>query len=334
MYASKVSSKLSVARLKTTRASKKLKLGVVIPALNEAGAIADTLKQVQSILRNYKLSVVVIDGGSTDNTVQIVQNLGIPVVRQSREGYGDALSTGFEYISQESGPEILVMLDADGTYDPKDIPGMLQPLVAREADIVLGNRFPRSEPGSMTAVNRFGNHLISWLTGRLFGVEVSDTQCGMRAFFADLVPLFKGQATGMSYATEMLIDAHQAGARIAERDIAYKPRIGKTKLNPFKDGASILGIILRLLRDYKPLLFFGGLGLAFMVCGLIFGFAALREWILFGRVTKTATAILAALLMIMGVQFFSIGLVADMIKGVRSQVRSQERAWIKRMLLK
>jgi len=309
-------------------------LGVVIPALNEAGAIADIITQVQRVLRDFKLSVVVIDGGSTDNTVQIVQNLGIPVLRQSREGYGDALSIGFTYVCQEMQSEILVMLDADGTYDPKDIPRLLEPLLAGEADIVLGNRFPRSEPESMTAVNRTGNHLISLLTSRLFGVDVSDTQCGMRAFFADLVPLFKGEATGMSYATEMLIDAHQAGARIAERDIAYKPRIGKTKLNPLKDGASILGIILRLLRDYKPLLFFGGLGLAFMISGLIFGFAAIREWLLFGTVTKTATAILTALLMIVGVQFFSIGLVADMIKGVRLQVRSQERAWIKRMLLK
>lgn len=310
--------------------AKDLKLGIVIPALNEAGAIGGILGEIQAILRDYEVAIIVVDGGSTDNTVEIVRKLGVNVVKQCREGYGDALSLGFEYAYRVLKSNAIVMLDADGTYDPNDIPKLLRAIVDGEADIVLGNRFARCLPGSMTAINRIGNRIISWLTARLFGVHVNDTQCGMRVFSGDLVPIFKGQAKGMSFATEMLIDAYQAGARIAETGITYRPRIGKTKLNPLKDGASILGIILRLLRDYKPLLFFGGLGLGFMIVGVLEGFAAIREWILFGTVTKTATAILTALLIIIGMQFLSVGLVADMLKGMRPQ----QRDWIRRMLAK
>lgn len=244
--------------------SREVKLGVVVPALNEAGGIAGILESTRNLLRGYRVAIVVVDGGSTDSTVEIVRKLGVEVVRQCREGYGDALSLGFEYAVRVLDSQIIVMLDADGTYDPNDIPSLLQPVLMGEADMVLGNRFPRSLPGSMTKVNQVGNRVISWLTEQLFGVHVSDTQCGLRVFSSDLVPIFKGQAMGMSFATEMLIDAYQGGARITEAEVTYRPRIGKTKLNPLKDGASILGIILRLFRDYKPLLFFGGLGLAFM----------------------------------------------------------------------
>ncbi len=310
--------------------SRDLRLGIVIPALNEAGAIGSIIEKIKTVLKEFSISFVVVDGGSTDDTVNIARKLGTEVVKQCREGYGDALTLGFEYASRELKSDVILMLDADGTYDPSDISKLLGPILDGEADIVMGNRLPRRLPGSMTLINRIGNGIISWLTARLFGLHVSDTQCGMRAFSADLVPIFAGQAKGMSFATEMLIDAYQSGARIEEAQIVYRPRVGKTKLNPLKDGASILGIILRLLRDYKPLLFFGGLSLGFMIVGVLEGFAAIREWILFGTVTKTATAILTALFIIMGVQFLSVGLVADMVKGMRSQ----ERDWIKRMLAK
>lgn len=309
---------------------KDLRVGIVIPALNEAGAIGGIIEDTKKALKEFRISIVVVDGGSTDDTVDAARKLGTQVVKQCREGYGDALTLGFEHASRELKSDVIVMLDADGTYDPSDIPKLLRPILDGEADIVIGNRLPHRLRGSMTLINRIGNGIISWLTAHLFGLYVSDTQCGMRAFSADLVPIFAGQAKGMSFATEMLIDAHQSGARIEEVQIVYRPRVGKTKLNPLKDGASILGIILRLLRDYKPLLFFGGLGLGFMIVGVLEGLAAIREWILFGTVTKTATAILSALLIIMSVQFLSVGLVADMMKGMRSQ----ERDWFRRMLAK
>jgi glycosyltransferase involved in cell wall biosynthesis len=97
-----------------------VKLGIVIPALNEAGAIGDILGQLQTRLRDLTVAIVVIDGGSSDNTVRIVKSLGIEVIRQSREGYGDALSIGFEYVSKQLQSEIIVMLDSDRRYDPRD----------------------------------------------------------------------------------------------------------------------------------------------------------------------------------------------------------------------
>jgi dolichol-phosphate mannosyltransferase len=173
--------------------------------------------------------------------------------------------------------------------------------------------------GAMTWTNSIGNKILSWFARRFLGVHVCDSQCGLRALTPDLVEIFNGQAKGMSFATEMLADAEQAGARIGEVSIVYRPRIGATKLSPLRDGVKIAGIILRLLRDYKPMLFFGGLGFASAFAGLALGFDVILEYMSTGTVTKIPTAILTAFLLGAGVQLASLGLLADMIKGQKPQ---------------
>jgi glycosyltransferase involved in cell wall biosynthesis len=251
----------------------------------------------------------------------VVKDKGEILVRQRGRGYGHALITGFNYAVEAFDPEVLVMMDADGTYDAVDIPRLLLPILSDELDLVLGCRFDRMESDAMTSTNRVGNKILSWFANRFLGVHVSDTQCGLRAFTPDLVDLFNGQAKGMSFATEMLADAEQAGARIGEVSIVYRPRIGTTKLSPLHDGAKIVAIILRLLRDYKPLLFFGALGFASVLAGLALGFDVILEYTSTGTITKIPTAILTAFLLGAGVQLASLGLLADMIKGQKPQKR-------------
>ena len=313
-----------------------VKVAVIIPTLNEERGIEEVIQEIHRTLDEYMLHVsdvnnkvivpirpgiVVVDGGSTDNTVSVVKNKGEMLVRQRGRGYGHALITGFKYAVEAFDPEVLVMMDADGTYDAADIPRLLMPILSDELDLVLGCRFDRMERDAMTSTNRIGNKILSWFAKRFLGVHVCDTQCGLRALTPDLVDIFNGQAKGMSFATEMLADAEQAGARIGEVSIVYRPRIGTTKLSPLHDGAKIVGIILRLLRDYKPLLFFGGLGFASVLVGLALGFDVILEYMSTGTVTKIPTAILTAFLLGAGVQLASLGLLADMIKGQRPQKR-------------
>jgi glycosyltransferase involved in cell wall biosynthesis len=313
-----------------------VKVAIIIPTLNEERGIEEVIREIHRTLDEYMLHVsdvnnkvivpirpgiVVVDGGSTDNTLSVVKNKGETLVRQRGRGYGHALITGFKYAIEAFDPEVLVMMDADGTYDAADIPRLLMPILSDELDLVLGCRFDRMERDAMTSTNRIGNKILSWFAKRFLGVRVCDTQCGLRALAPDLVDIFNGQAKGMSFATEMLADAEQAGARIGEVSIVYRPRIGTTKLSPLHDGAKIVGIILRLLRDYKPLLFFGGLGFVSVFAGLTLGFDVILEYMSTGTVTKIPTAILTAFLLGAGVQLASLGLLADMIKGQKPQKR-------------
>lgn len=315
---------------------KPVKVAIIIPTLNEEQGIEEVIQEVHKTLDEYRLHVsdinnkvivpirpeiVVVDGGSTDNTVSAVREKGETLVRQRGRGYGHALITGFKYAIEAFDPDVLVMMDADGTYDAADIPRLLVPILSDELDMVLGCRFDRMEPDAMTSTNRIGNRILSWFAKRFLRVHVCDSQCGLRALTPDLVEILNGQAKGMSFATEMLADAEEAGARIGEVSIVYRPRIGTTKLSPLHDGAKIVGIILRLLRDYKPLLFFGGLGFASVLAGLVLGFDVILEYVSTGTVTKIPTAILTGFLLGAGVQLASLGLLADMIKGQKPQKR-------------
>lgn len=315
---------------------KPVSVAIIIPALNEEQGIGEVIREIHRTLDEYRLHVsdvnnsvivpirpgiVVVDGGSTDNTVRVVKEKGEMIVRQRGKGYGHALVTGFKYAIEAFDPEVLVMMDADGTYDAADIPRLVMPILGDELDLALGCRFDRMDRGAMTWTNRIGNKILSWFARRFLGVRVCDSQCGLRALTPDLVEVFNGHAKGMSFATEMLADAEQAGARIGEVSIVYRPRIGITKLSPLRDGVKIAGIILRLLRDYKPLLFFGGLGFVSALAGVALGFDVILEYMFTGAVTKIPTAILTVMLIVAGVQLASLGLLADMIKSQKPQKR-------------
>ena len=125
---------------------------------------------------------------------------------------------------------------------------------------------------------------------------------------------------GMPLATEMISEAKFMGARISERPIKYKARVGETKLSPLKDGLRIFAIILKLMRDTRPLTFFGGLGAIWGALGVLLGLDVTLEWLKTGSVTRIPTTILSVLIIISAIQLITIGLVADMIKGVRKRL--------------
>lgn len=299
--------------------SKRIEVAVVIPALNEEEGIGAIIDNVRKSLGDREFVIIVVDGHSSDKTREIAKEKGATVIFQRERGYGDGLLSGFDYAASTFAPSIITMIDGDGTYDPNDIPRILEPIINNEADLVSGDRLDNLLPKAMSFTNRIGNRIISSLSRRFLGLRLKDTQCGLRAFRTELAFNFTGQADGMAFATEMLVDAKQARARMMEVPITYGPRVGKTKLNPIKDGSRILGIILRLVRDYKPLLFFGSIGSILVLLGLVSGSSVVVEWIRTGTVTRIPTAILTALFVLIGVQFFSLGLVADMIKSFRTR---------------
>jgi len=223
---------------------------IVIPALNEEKGIGLVVDGIKKSMNNYNNKILVVDGHSQDQTVEISKKSGASVIFQQSIGYGDALMSGFNYAIDNEDADILVMIDADGTYDPSDIPALLNPIFEKSADLVIGNRLLKINKGSMSFINRLGNSILSWIVKRYLKINVNDTQCGLRALRANLIKNINIKSNGMPFATEMLVEAKQVGAGILEVPIKYYPRIGTSKLNPLKDGILIFAKILKLIYKY------------------------------------------------------------------------------------
>jgi glycosyltransferase involved in cell wall biosynthesis len=236
--------------------------------------------------------------------------LGAKVIHQTGTGYGDAYITGFKHISEDT--ETVVILDGDYTYDPYDIPKLLQP-INDGADVVIGTRFALMDKGAMSKRNVLGNRMLTALLRSLYHVRLTDSQSGMRAIRRSALDRLRLQSPNMPFASEMIIEAQKENLAISEVPIRYRTRVGHAKLDPFRDAFSILSITVRLVRDYNPLVIFLPIGLALMLVGLGYGTSILIEYIKTGIVTRLAAAILSVLLILTGLQITLFGLLADII---------------------
>ena len=265
------------------------------------------LDEVKNVMTAYEYDLVVVDGHSTDGTDKIAKKHGAIVLYQPGKGYGDALKTGFLHAKNNLDSKILVMLDADLTYDPLDIPKLVTPILDGEADLVIGNRFAGMEEGAMPAVNQIGNKAISTLANMSLGLGISDTQSGMRAFKAELLDEVNLMAVGMPFALEMLAKARSVNWRMLELPISYRPRVGETKLSPLKDGFRIFNVIVRLMFDVRPLLFFGIIGTVLGAWGLFLHYILLP--------IEIAYIVFPLLLIIGGFLAFIVGFAIFLEKG-------------------
>jgi len=290
-------------------------LAIVIPTLNEEKGLESTINSIKKSLDGkFSYIIVVVDGLSNDRTVEIAKSMNAVVIKQRRRGYGDALQAGFHFVDNKLNSSITVMLDADGTYEPKDIVKMTEIINNGEADFVIGNRFAHMEKNAMTRMNKIGNKILSYISRKTIGTKVSDSQCGLRAFRSDLANIFYTSSMGMPFATEMLVATKTYQVTVKEIPTSYYTRIGETKLTPMHDGAKILSTIVKLMRDTRPLAFFTIIGLVAIGVGLGFGYEVASTYLETGTVTQVPSAILATLLIILGVQSISVGLISDMIK--------------------
>jgi len=308
--------------VQTKDLQKHYELAIVIPTLNEEAGLAPTIQSIKKALDNrFSYKLVVVDGYSTDNTVKIAKSYGAKVISQRRKGYGDALQAGFYYVDTRLQTEITVMIDADGTYESSDIAKMAQIIKNGDADFVIGDRFANMDKKAMTGVNKFGNKMLSNIARKLLNIRISDSQCGLRAFRSDLANIFYTSSLGMPFATEMLTAVNRYQIRYKEIPTSYHERIGETKLSPIQDGTRILSTIVRLMRDTRPLSFFGYMGTLLLAMGFFFGAQVLVEYFQTSTVTRIPTTILSVLFIVLGVQSISLGLLSDMIKNITAEKR-------------
>jgi hypothetical protein len=278
-----------------------VQVSVVIPCLNEEAGIVHVVEQARAGLESAGLTgeVIVVDNASDDRSAELARGAGATVVYEPRRGYGSAYLAG---LAAARG-DYVVMADADGTYDL----GLIGPLVERLQDgagMVLGSRFEGTiHPGAMPWPNRYiGNPILTGMLNLLFHARVSDAHCGLRAIRRDVIPQLELSATGMEFASEMVIKAGKRRLRIDEIPIDYHPRIGDSKLSRFSDAWRHV----RFMLVHSPTFLFlipGGLSALGGLVGLCI-LASLPQlsdnW--------TGVAVACAMLLILGLGLVQLGL--------------------------
>jgi glycosyltransferase involved in cell wall biosynthesis len=279
------------------------RVSVVIPCLNEAETIAECVTSARGVLEASGLrgEVIVVDNASDDGSGDIARAAGATVVYEPRRGYGSAYLAG---LAAAQG-DYIVMADADLTYDFREIPAFVRELEAG-AQLVVGNRLKGIQAGAMPFLSRIGNPVLSGFLNFLYRTNVGDVHCGMRALRRDALPVLNLRATGMEFASEMVIRAAREKLDVREIPIKLHPRVGESKLSPLRDGWRHL----RLMLVYKPNFLFTLPGAVMAVIGLAVAIAVFAHVPLFGRDLYIHSLILGCLLIILGVQAMSCGICA------------------------
>ncbi len=190
---------------------------VVIPALNEAVALAELLP---ALLACGVGEVIVVDGGSTDNTVAVAEAAGARVIVEPRRGYGQACASG----AAATDAEAVAFMDGDGSDDPAELMRVLTPVLAGRAALCLGARNP-SEADAMTGPQRLGSHLVAMLVRLRYRVQVSDVP-SLRAIRADTLANLQMREMTYGWPTEMIVKVARAGLGIEEVQVNYRSRRG------------------------------------------------------------------------------------------------------------
>ena len=241
-----------------------VEVSIVMPCLDEAETLAKCIRHAQSAIATGGLAaeIIVADNGSSDGSQQIAKDLGARVVDVSRKGYGSALIGGIDAAQGR----FIVMGDADDSYDFEAIGPLIDKL--REGyDLVVGNRFMGGiQPGAMPWSHRWiGNPILTFISRVFFHAPVGDTHCGLRAFKKDAYEKMRLRATGMEFASEMVIKASLKGMRITEVAVVLRPdgRSRPPHLRTWRDGWRHL----RFMLLFSPRWLFLYPGLALFAVG-------------------------------------------------------------------
>src|SRR4030042_6851325 len=205
--------------------SKAYMVSVVIPTLNEAGNIREALDTIDRELA-FPKEIIVVDGNSTDGTLEIVKDSNCRLIIEPRRGYGVALRKGMKAAKGD----VVIMVDGDGTYEFKHVNRLIQRMIDTDAEMCLATRMYDPDK-AMGLVNFVGNKIITFCFNMLYRQSLSDTQSGFRAISHSAIEKVDFKETDMPFATEMLIKFAKKGFKMVDVKSIYKQRkYGKTKL--------------------------------------------------------------------------------------------------------
>jgi glycosyltransferase involved in cell wall biosynthesis len=280
-------------------------VAVLIPCYNEEPTVARVVERFREELPRAR--VYVFDNNSTDRTADEARRAGAIVFNERRQGKGFVVQSMFRQVDAD----FYVMVDGDDTYPADAVHRLLAPVVAGEADMAIGSRLHAESRSQFKQLNRLGNRLVRSTLNFIFRVRLTDILSGYRVFnrkFVKGLPLFGG---GFEIETELTIKAVGRGFRLVELpvNLTDRPEGSHSKIQFMRDGFLILNTTLALFRDYKPLTFFGSVGLLLILLALIPGAFALFEFVSAGAVPRAATAVVAVGLLMCGLLSITAGLI-------------------------
>ena len=265
-------------------------------------------------MRDFKAAlpdatVYVYDNNSTDRTAEIAAAEGAIVRREPRQGKGNVIRAMFEDIDAD----VYVMADGDDTYPADAAPAMVSK-VLDGYDMVIGDRLSSTYfQENKRPFHNFGNRLVRGSINGLFNAHVTDIMTGYRAFNFTFVKTYPVLSRGFEVETEMTIHSLNNNLRLYEMPIQYRdrPEGSVSKLDTVGDGIKVMSTIFRMIREYKPLPFFGGLGLIIGIVGIVLCGTVTFEFAKTGVVTHFPTLIGAVMLVIAGLLLIIAGIILD-----------------------
>ena len=275
-------------------------VSIIIPCMNEEKTIGICIKKALSTLVQEGLEgEIIISDNSTDNSRYIAEKLGAKIVVPESKGYGNAFQEGFRHAKGK----YILLADADDTYDLREMLKFLKPLMANEADIVMGTRIKGIiKKNSMPWLHRYiGNPILTSTLNELFKTKLSDAHCGMRSITREAYDKLDIKSDGMEFASEMIIEGARKKLRITEVPITYYPRQTPSKLHSWGDGWRHL----RFMMLYNPTPFLSIPGFLISFLGIFMTVTLSFR----GDVETTSlhSFILGSMLLIIGAQMIATG---------------------------
>lgn len=294
-----------------------LSIAVMIPCLNEEMTIGSVVTDFRKALPHAR--IVVCDNASTDNTSSTAKEAGAEVIHESMPGKGNAIRRLFSDIEAD----IYVMVDGDATYEAAIAPKLVNHLLENRLDMVCGKREASGKAAYRTG-HVVGNKIFTTLVASVFGRRFDDILTGYRVFSRRFVKSFPILSEGFEIETELTIHALELNMPVAEISSNYveRPVGSSSKLNTISDGLKISKLIVKLIKDERPMSFFGWLFVAFSFFAIILIIPIVITFLETGLVPRFPTAILSSASMLLAFLFLACGFILDSVtRGRRERKR-------------
>ncbi len=290
-----------------------LRIAVILPCHCEEMTIGQTVEGFRKHLP--QAVIVVCDNASTDNTAQVARDAGATVIGEPRPGKGEAIRRLFSEVDAD----IYVMADGDATYDPSAAANMIQILLEDKLDMVVGSRRPVHGTAQYRPGHSFGNRLFSRIVQFFFDSPLDDLLSGYRVMSRRFVKTFPAESRRFEIETELTIHVLEHRLPVHQHVTDYFPRPAgsASKLSTFKDGFGILLTIFQLLRDVKPMQFFGAIATLAALIAMVLAPPIIITFMETHAVPRLPTAIIIVGLLVLSFVFLTCGIILDRISASR-----------------
>ena len=287
------------------------RIAVLIPCFNEEATIAKVVTDFKTLLPDAV--IYVYDNNSTDNSVSLATSAGAVVRHEYRQGKGNVIRRMFREIDAEA----YIMVDADDTYPAEAAKAMVDIILDRRAEMVIGDRLSSTyETENKRRFHNFGNNLVRSAINHLFHTSIRDIMTGYRAFSYEFVKTFPVLSSGFEIETEMTIHAIDRKMQIETVVVDYRdrPAGSESKLNTIPDGIRVLRTIVKLYRNYMPLRFFGIIAVILAALSVLFFIPVWMDYLKTGLVERFPTLIVCGIVMVVALLMFIAGVILSTLR--------------------